>query len=397
MVITNQTQALALLFERLHTRVRAQTEGFKGVAPYVADIMKDIGATSSTLYLLKEGLNPRSGLDVLSHSFTLNYVRGKLNVNSSGLDIDLPQKASFVPAAFALDNSLKFLKVGGEGIRSYSTDISDHFGQVFPLPVSLEEQIVIPIYIKDRDYKPNRLGVLTFSGEGLMLDLLRNTDMDEFEKTRHTMLYLSMLSSGISTIISSRTDPLTAVPRRGEFEIKLRTAIELFQQGKVKDISVVLMDIDHFKEVNDTFGHLNGDIVLQQISSIGSTALRTRSLAVSDLDRRTGASDEQLEFQDFFARWGGEEFISIIVSGPDGAKAAAERIRQKIEKTIMPLSEGKNITVTVSFGIVSLKQLLKQGASSLDELMKQVTHASDIALYDAKRSGRNQTKIYEPA
>jgi GGDEF domain-containing protein len=395
MVITNQSQALAAIFDRLHNRVRAQTEGFKGLAPYVADIMGDLGAKSATLYLLREGLKGTSGQGTLTHSFTLKYEDERLEIHSSGQDIDLGLRTSFIPAVYALDKGLRFLKVGEGGIREYSTDISDHFGTVFQLPIQLTEQIVAPLYVKDRDHVPNRLGVLTISGENLMLDLLKATDMDPIEQTRHTMLYLSMLSSGISTIISSRVDPLTTLPRRGEFEIKLRTAIDLFQQGKIGNFSVALMDIDHFKSVNDSHGHLNGDIVLQQVATTASNTLRTKKGLISENERRGNVSQlDQTKLQDFFARWGGEEFIALITSDAPGAKIATERIRKKIEGNKMSLSDDKSIGITVSFGIASIIQVLQQGASTIEEMVERIVKAADAALYTAKAAGRNQSRIF---
>jgi len=395
MVITTQTQAVASAFERIHSRIRAQTEGFKGLAPYVADIMTDLGAKSATLHLVREGLKGTSGQATLMHSFTLSYEDGKLTIHSSGQDIDIGENTSFIPAVYALGNGLRFLKVGEEGIREYSTDISDHLGKVFQFPVSLAEQIVAPLYIKDKDLQPTRLGVLTIGGENLILDLLRATNMDSIEKTRYTMLYLSMLSSGISTIISSRVDPLTTLPRRGEFEIKLRTAIDLFQQKRIGSFSVALMDIDHFKSVNDNHGHLNGDIVLQQVATTASNALRTKKGLISENERRGNISQlDQYHLQDFFARWGGEEFIALIASDATGAKIATERIRKKIDGNKMSLSDDTCIDVTVSFGIASIIPVLQQGASTIEEMVERIVKAADAALYLAKAGGRNQSKIF---
>jgi diguanylate cyclase (GGDEF)-like protein len=124
-----------------------------------------------------------------------------------------------------------------------------------------------------------------------------------------------------------------------------------------------MLDIDHFKKVNDTFGHDHGDIVLRKIAEILNISLRT---------------------SDIPCRYGGEEFI-VILPETDSEKAfkLAERIRKKIENTIIIIN-GNKINTSVSIGLSELKKNEK-----FDELIKR----ADIALYNAKNNGRNQTKI----
>jgi diguanylate cyclase (GGDEF)-like protein len=121
-------------------------------------------------------------------------------------------------------------------------------------------------------------------------------------------------------------------------------------------LSVMMIDIDHFKAVNDTYGHLTGDLVLKEVAS----------LLVQD--KRT---------EDFSARFGGEEFI-IVLEGcsKEDAKEKAETLRKKIEK-----STPEDIEVTASFGVSELSK----EHSSFESLLRD----ADSALYAAKNSGRN--------
>lgn len=130
-------------------------------------------------------------------------------------------------------------------------------------------------------------------------------------------------------------------------------------------LSLVTFDIDHFKKVNDTYGHPGGDFVLKELSHI----------VISKLIRSN----------DFFARYGGEEFV-LLLSG-SSAKVAGEvgeRIRQTIEAHDF-VFEGKKIIVTISVGI----------ATKLphESEWTQIYERADKALYHSKQNGRNRTTL----
>jgi len=131
--------------------------------------------------------------------------------------------------------------------------------------------------------------------------------------------------------------------------------------------SLLMIDIDHFKKINDKFGHLFGDKVLEFIAKLLKSIIRN---------------------EDVISRFGGEEFMVLLV-GADKEKAfnTAERIRNKIMDSQIEYLE-KKISITVSIGVLSatVKNLNK-----CEELIKKV----DIALYKAKRSGRNKSVIFK--
>lgn len=125
-----------------------------------------------------------------------------------------------------------------------------------------------------------------------------------------------------------------------------------------KMFALMLLDIDHFKMVNDTHGHVTGDTVLKSFAEIVSNLLRN---------------------EDVFARWGGEEFLLLIEVHNEGdAQTVAEKIRREVEKT--KVGE-KNLNVTVSIGAT-----LVASDYTFDKLVRKV----DAALYKAKSSGRNR-------
>ena len=131
------------------------------------------------------------------------------------------------------------------------------------------------------------------------------------------------------------------------------------------DLSLVMFDADHFKRLNDTWGHLAGDAVLVKLSKLALGTVRT---------------------EDIFARYGGEEF-GVICRGVKLASAAivAERLRSLVEFTSFE-HEGERMPVTISVGVAAHPDLPVETAS-------QLIAAADEALYEAKRSGRNRVVL----
>jgi diguanylate cyclase (GGDEF)-like protein len=159
-------------------------------------------------------------------------------------------------------------------------------------------------------------------------------------------------------------DPLTGLWNHEEILRILRR-----QLSRVKreggDVSVVMADLDHFKKVNDTHGHMAGDAVLRQ------TARRMLS---------------QVRDYDYVGRYGGEEFL-LVLPGCEGERARnfAERICQCIGSDSMDIPEGM-IPVTISLGVATTCKGSKNDADSL-------VQAADLALYRAKENGRNRVEI----
>ncbi|MET0878850.1 MAG: sensor domain-containing diguanylate cyclase [Tardiphaga sp.] len=155
------------------------------------------------------------------------------------------------------------------------------------------------------------------------------------------------------------TDPLTGTLTRRGFDAAIDREMHLEKRAD-RPFSFIAVDVDHFKSVNDRFGHASGDIVLQAV---------------------VGEIRQELRPSDFVARLGGEEFvIALPDTDLDGARALAERIREKIAGTVIH-RQSQQIRVTASFGIVIHAGATEQWASTLER--------ADAALYLAKQRGRN--------
>jgi diguanylate cyclase (GGDEF)-like protein len=165
----------------------------------------------------------------------------------------------------------------------------------------------------------------------------------------------------------SITDALTGIANRRHFEWRLSEEIERARRYKYP-LSALMLDLDHFKQVNDNYGHQIGDIVLQQV------AQRLRRIL-----RRT----------DFLARYGGEEFIVLAPQTPaDRALILAERLRQVIAESPIPVADNLQIHITISIGVA----VFPNHAQNESELIG----AADSALYKAKQMGRNRVCMFEP-
>ena len=159
-------------------------------------------------------------------------------------------------------------------------------------------------------------------------------------------------------------DRLTEVATRSHVEQLAET--ELFRASRYdRPFSVLLFDIDHFKRVNDTYGHATGDVVLREV------ARRCRSL---------------IRASDLIGRWGGEEFLVMTPeTAADGGRALGERLRKAVAETPIVMEAGEGIPVTISVGVAPYLE----GDSDLAAIVGR----ADAALYRAKANGRDRVEL----
>ncbi len=160
-----------------------------------------------------------------------------------------------------------------------------------------------------------------------------------------------------------RIDPLTQIANRNFFDFQINKRLE---EAKLfsNTFGILMIDIDRFKNINDTYGHLVGDEILKIVAhTLSSNVAKT----------------------DLVSRWGGEEFVAIVnVSNKDDLVKVAERLRLLVAASSYKLDDGKTIQVTISIGgtLVTKTDTVKIAIARADENM-----------YYAKRNGRNQSQI----
>ena len=164
------------------------------------------------------------------------------------------------------------------------------------------------------------------------------------------------------------TDPLTGVYNRRTF-IELADKALARAQRNALPLSLLMLDLDHFKRVNDRHGHMAGDEVLRSFARLVETCLR---------------------YEDLLVRYGGEEFCVLLPDTThEGAMALAERIRALVDETPLHIMRA-HIHVTVSFGVYTARA----GETCTVELL---LGRADQALYRAKAAGRNRVATFTPA
>lgn len=202
------------------------------------------------------------------------------------------------------------------------------------------------------------LGEIHFSRKSRFTE----AEIEELEDILAVLLYpLRNALLYRDAIQSSLLDALTGVKNRAAFESNYSREIEISRR-KSSELSLLVLDIDHFKRVNDRFGHMVGDLALKNVAQAVEATIRC---------------------SDALYRYGGEEFV-VVLNGTDkaGAELLAERIRQNIEALVF--TSPKGLCLTLSVGVATL---------SKDDSTKSLFERADNALYQAKESGRNRAVI----
>lgn len=161
-------------------------------------------------------------------------------------------------------------------------------------------------------------------------------------------------------------DPLTGAFNRRFFDRQLENKLQSGQK-----LSLIMIDVDHFKDFNDTYGHKNGDRLLIELVRTMSARLR--------LTRLNGEKD-------FIARYGGEEFAIILsnVDDLDTAKNVAENLRQMVSNLKFNIDDKTRVEKTISMGVA---------VSKSDDTPEDLIVRADKALYTAKDNGRNRVEV----
>ncbi|MES2460962.1 MAG: sensor domain-containing diguanylate cyclase [Armatimonadota bacterium] len=190
---------------------------------------------------------------------------------------------------------------------------------------------------------------------------------------RHRDLFLQFARHVVYPILRlqlhalATTDTLTGLHNHRSFRRRLQEEVERAQRYD-HPLSLIFLDLDHFKTVNDTKGHSAGDAILAQVGSVLRRCSRATDIAV---------------------RYGGEEMAVLCPeTRPDKALILAERIREAIEEKVFALPSGGGMKITISLGIASLP------GHGLDA--QGLIDAADRALYDAKSRGRNRVCVAAP-
>ena len=265
--------------------------------------------------------------------------------------------------------------------------ISDHLIYVF-LKQDKEYKLVWPKACKDeRIYETlkqltpetnyiltsdDKIGAFPLTSDGEItgcivarstLEKLSKRDISYLEQlTRQSAITINRANTYSKVLQYATLDALTNLNNRRQFEVRLKQEIATTKRQK-NPLCAMMVDIDFFKKVNDTYGHASGDAVLRTVASI---------------------IKEHLRESDIPSRYGGEEFAVLLpYTHIEEAKIVGERLRKAVETTPIPIDK-KNINVTISMGLAEF---------SPQETGEDLFKRADSALYEAKESGRNRVCV----
>ena len=195
------------------------------------------------------------------------------------------------------------------------------------------------------------------------LDKLSKRDISYLEQlTRQSAITINRANTYAKVLQYVTLDALTGLNNRRQFELRLKQEIASTKRQKTP-LCAMMIDIDYFKKVNDTYGHASGDSVLRTVASI---------------------IKEHLRESDIPSRYGGEEFAVLLpFTKIEEAKIVGERLRKAVEETPSPIDK-KNINGTISRGLEEFRQ---------EETGEELFGYADKALYEAKESGRNRVCV----
>ena len=214
------------------------------------------------------------------------------------------------------------------------------------------EIILLSLALADRLYQEKLKAFNAQQEANVMLEQRVQERTVELEKLNDRLMELSSV------------DALTKLKNRGFFEETFQKVFESAFRYQ-RHLSLLVIDIDYFKKINDEYGHQAGDECLKKVSE-----------TLRELISRP---------QDLVARYGGEEFVVLLPETPsEGAAKVAEKVRKQIERTSYLIS-GSELNLTVSIGVFSL---LPSSADNRNDMFDR----ADVALYKAKREGRNRVE-----
>ncbi len=267
--------------------------------------------------------------------------------------------------------------------RSY---LSDH--RITPLPEHVREYLSIPTPDPDRD--PNLWGpedtlaipLLGSKGELLGVISVDEPDNGQFptlEQIQALEFFTDQAAVAVSETVNreelitlAQTDPLTGMPNRRMLEPLLERLIRSAREAG-SSIAVLFLDVDHFKHVNDTFGHAMGDTVLSRVAHALSNRLRS---------------------QDVVVRYGGEEFVvGLGGTSMEGALETASSILTLLPKIVVEGAPGLRIEASIGLA-TALPSEIAQAAST--QVIAALLERADKALLSAKAHGRNRVAIADP-
>jgi diguanylate cyclase (GGDEF)-like protein/PAS domain S-box-containing protein len=296
----------------------------------------------------------------------------KINKDSEERHRLMTENACDIIATVDLSGNFTYISPSVEKITGYTpTEVIRHYREIgYFLPGVQKEMDRQRERIKTMVEKGERFDAINFEqrqvrkdGTSIYTDTVLSGIYDEEDKFRELLAISRDITEKVKIrkkiIELSETDKLTMLCNRMKLDYTLE--LELCRaKAKASTFSLIMIDIDDFKQINDRFGHLAGDVVLVELAKLFKAMTRSTDLV---------------------GRWGGEEFLVILPDTDEwGAIELAEKIRSGVSENCFP--EQQQITISLGVSVFS-------GDATVDSII----HRADQALYQAKKNGKNQVHL----
>jgi diguanylate cyclase (GGDEF)-like protein len=277
-----------------------------------------------------------------------------------GVDFDQLPGLMFVESGDALEFDQGENGLPRPGLGAYAP--AAHQGQFPQPPAGLQSVALVPLLRNRRLIGSLNLG----SCDAGRFTPQLGTDFVEHMASIIAICLENVISNEMLKYIGL-TDALTGVYNRRYIDRRLLEEIARARRQQYR-ISCMYIDIDHFKQVNDSIGHQGGDEVLREVAN------RIKA---------------ELRISDALGRFGGEEFVVLLIDADqDAASRVAQRIRASVAQAPVELPGGDAISVSVSIGVATLDDFARDHA--IEGVAQQLVAQADAALYEAKEGGRNR-------
>lgn len=340
------------------------------VSPLIYDLTTKLGSEYETLKALSKMINNLSKIKKYSTDIVGKFY-GEIGYDSNFAECNLNGEG-----LFSEEVKEHLLKKNGIYIKNNVMQIFS----LIPYDTHMEylksddidEKVILPLLSPLND---RIIGALVLEGNEMYV---KDTKKDD------TLGLLTLLTTASRIVAISNEYEIDELVRGVKNKRSVNKRLNFTLNSKLdrnEELWFLMIDIDYFKKINDTYGHSVGDVILQNFGKTILDNVKNNSI--------TGEKDEVFRF-------GGEEFCAIIKGDREAAIKAGERIKWCVAEKIMYTLEEKEVRVTCSIGIAEgtclVKKYIQQGQNKEDALrngINELIKKADDALYDAKRSGRN--------
>lgn len=339
------------------------SENFSGFTGGGDSLVKDkdtwVAITRQDLAKVKDPIHIEiKDIAIQSLADTVAVATGFLNINLRIEDSILSNETARLVLIFRLESS-KWK------IAHSSISIPYHLvceGEIYPMKELVEHKQFLEKQVADRTFE---LAKAKHYLEQMNKKLTREIAKQKIAEQQIQQLVDQLKNERDIAELNATTDSLTGLANRRNFDTQLNTEFRRLKRSG-GPLSIIMMDIDHFKQFNDFYGHLAGDNCLQAVGA----ALKTVKRRASDI----------------VARYGGEEFILLLPeTDKNGAINIAQRVKKVVEELAIPHIASETAShLTISLGVVTISSVRELTSS------EEVVAMADTALYSAKRGGRNR-------